>query len=213
MTRDFRCTAVLVAAAGVETSLLVLVPDACRSLLPGAAAGPATAPAQRFGDVLGGVLLLVTAVAWTHWCLVLVAALTRQRVRLAPAGWRLAAAGCLGLAVTVAATGAAVPVEGGGGVARLDGLPLPDRPVGSGVTCGARACGGWIVTVRPGDTLWALAAARLPTGADDVRVDRAWHTWYSANRRVVGPDPNLLLPGQRLRVPVDHRAGYERTPR
>jgi nucleoid-associated protein YgaU len=57
------------------------------------------------------------------------------------------------------------------------------------------------VTVAPGDSLWTLAAAALRPGAGDARVDRAWRDWYSANRRTIGPDPDLLLPGQRLIAP------------
>ena len=83
---------------------------------------------------------------------------------------------------------------------RLDGLELPDLPVS-----------GWapVVTVRTGDSLWSLAADGLPAHAGDARIDRTWRTWYAANRPVVGPDPDLLLPGQRLVPPP--AAAPERT--
>jgi hypothetical protein len=61
------------------------------------------------------------------------------------------------------------------------------------------------VSVRPGDSLWLLAARRL---ADDAKpaTDRAvaasWPRWYAANRDVIGADPNLLHPGERLDVPA-----------
>jgi nucleoid-associated protein YgaU len=57
-----------------------------------------------------------------------------------------------------------------------------------------------VVVVR-GDTLWDIARRALPAGADDGEVADAWPAWYAANRHVVGPDPDLLRPGQRLVVP------------
>ena len=56
-------------------------------------------------------------------------------------------------------------------------------------------------TVKRGDTLWDIARRALPAGADDGEVADAWPAWYAANRHVVGPDPDLLRPGQRLVVP------------
>lgn len=58
------------------------------------------------------------------------------------------------------------------------------------------------VVVTAGDTLWSLAAARLGPGASDAEVARAWPGWWEANRAVIGDDPHLLLPGQRLVVPT-----------
>ncbi len=47
-------------------------------------------------------------------------------------------------------------------------------------------------TVRPGDTLSGIAAG---LGMSD------WRPLYEKNRGVIGPDPNLLRPGQVLTVP------------
>jgi LysM repeat protein len=47
-------------------------------------------------------------------------------------------------------------------------------------------------TVRPGDTLSGIASG---LGMSD------WRPLYEANRGVIGPDPNLLRPGQVLAVP------------
>ncbi len=58
------------------------------------------------------------------------------------------------------------------------------------------------VVVHRGDSLWTLAARHLGPGASDVEVARAWPRWYDANRAVIGADPDLLLPGQVLRVPT-----------
>lgn len=60
---------------------------------------------------------------------------------------------------------------------------------------------GATVTVRAGDTLWALAAAQLGPLATDSEVARQWPAWHEANRGVIGPDPHRLLPGQILAVP------------
>ncbi|MBT9255889.1 hypothetical protein KMZ32_10425 [Phycicoccus sp. MAQZ13P-2] len=58
------------------------------------------------------------------------------------------------------------------------------------------------VVVHRGDSLWTLAAHHLGPGATDAEVARAWPRWYAANRAVIGADPDLLLPGQVLRVPA-----------
>ena len=55
--------------------------------------------------------------------------------------------------------------------------------------------------VRPGDTLWAISADRLPQGAALAAVDRAWRSLYAANRAVIGPDPDLIRAGTELRLP------------
>jgi nucleoid-associated protein YgaU len=54
-----------------------------------------------------------------------------------------------------------------------------------------------VVVVR-GDTLWDIAAHQLGTRADNAAIATEWPRWYAANRQVIGADPNLLLPGQRL---------------
>ncbi len=57
------------------------------------------------------------------------------------------------------------------------------------------------VVVHRGDTLWAIAARHLGPGATDAEVAAAWPGWYRANRGVIGDDPDVILPGQRLRAP------------
>lgn len=47
-------------------------------------------------------------------------------------------------------------------------------------------------TVARGDSLSGIAAER--------RLDGGWQRLYSANRKVVGDDPDLIFPGQRLRL-------------
>jgi nucleoid-associated protein YgaU len=57
------------------------------------------------------------------------------------------------------------------------------------------------VVVRRGDTLWAIAARHLPSGADPAQIAREWPRWHAANRAVIGADPDLLQPGQELTPP------------
>ncbi len=64
-----------------------------------------------------------------------------------------------------------------------------------------------IVVVRRGDCLWTLAARHLGPGASPARVAAQWPRWWQANRARIGADPDLLLPGTRLRVPSPTAGG------
>jgi hypothetical protein len=57
------------------------------------------------------------------------------------------------------------------------------------------------VAVRPGESLWAIAARELGPGASEVEIAARWPLWYQANREVIGPDPDVLRPGQLLSPP------------
>lgn len=57
------------------------------------------------------------------------------------------------------------------------------------------------VVVRRGDTLWDLARRDLGPDATDAEIAESWPRWHAANRRVIGPDPGRLRPGQILRRP------------
>ncbi|MDP9354432.1 MAG: LysM peptidoglycan-binding domain-containing protein, partial [Chloroflexota bacterium] len=50
---------------------------------------------------------------------------------------------------------------------------------------------GGTYTVRPGDTLSAIAA----------RYGTDWRQLYAANRTAIGPDPAYLRVGQQLTIP------------
>jgi nucleoid-associated protein YgaU len=96
---------------------------------------------------------------------------------------------------------------------KVDGTPLFERaaqrrgrergeshelhPVGSPETV---SVSGRTIRVARGDCLWTLAAEVLDT-ADPARIDDYWRAIYRVNHRVVGFDPNLLLPGQVLVLP------------
>lgn len=55
--------------------------------------------------------------------------------------------------------------------------------------------------MRPGDSLWSIADDLLPAAAPVAEVDATWRRIYRANRRLVGTDPNLIVPGTTLRLP------------
>ncbi len=58
------------------------------------------------------------------------------------------------------------------------------------------------VTVRSGDTLWALAAGALGSAATDAQIAHEWPRWHDANRNLLGDDPHLIRPGDVLTVPT-----------
>ena len=82
----------------------------------------------------------------------------------------------------------------------LAGLALPDRVAGE-VVASTRAPAPTKVEVEAGDSLWALAERHLDR-AGAAAVDQAWRLLYRANRREVGPDPDLIRPGTVLRMPA-----------
>lgn len=116
-----------------------------------------------------------------------------------------------------------------GSAQALRGLPLPDRPTdqrGRGPATGwpgvpapeptaepapeptaapAAAATRAVrrVVVRPGDTLWSLARDDLPPAdrASDAAVGAHWRVLHQLNSGVLGPDPDLIVPGQRLTLP------------
>ncbi|HEX6151071.1 LysM peptidoglycan-binding domain-containing protein [Nocardioides sp.] len=94
--------------------------------------------------------------------------------------------------------------------ALLVGLPVPDRTTTTTQWLGllerhtvrrVPAAAGSTVLVAPGDTLWGLAERTLPPTADAAEVGRRWQEIWHANRDVVGADPDLIRPGQRLVLP------------
>jgi nucleoid-associated protein YgaU len=143
--------------------------------------------------------------------------------RLLPAGARRAAA--LALGVGLAAAGPLAPLPGPLAVPAIalagDAGPAPEWPDPDASAApvpewpdpdaSARpvperpgADDGEHVVVR-GDCLWRIAAAdllrRTGTEPSDAAVASAVSAWWTANAAVIGPDPDLLLPGQVLRPP------------
>ena len=58
-----------------------------------------------------------------------------------------------------------------------------------------------VVVVDPGDTLWSISTEELRPNAAPWRVARGVERIYALNREQIGPDPNLIVSGQRLLVP------------
>jgi hypothetical protein len=58
------------------------------------------------------------------------------------------------------------------------------------------------VLVRPGDSLWLIAARRLGPDASEAAIAQAWPRWYAANAQAIGTDPSLIRPGEVLAPPV-----------
>lgn len=67
---------------------------------------------------------------------------------------------------------------------------------------GAREPAVW--EVKPGDSLWDIAEKALRT-KDARRIARYWPKLHRLNRDVIGANPNLLQPGQKLRLPPERR--------
>jgi nucleoid-associated protein YgaU len=113
-----------------------------------------------------------------------------------PLAWRrrlLAVCGAVILAGTAAPTYAAPQRTSAN---NGHGLPLPGRTAGEIVAPSHRT-----VVVRPGDSLWRIAARELPATAGAARIDRLWRRIAARNGSVIGADPNLIQPGQRLALP------------
>ena len=146
----------------------------------------------------------VTAATWWLWVVATVVTTDALRGlvtvrRGIPAGVRTAllvlggAAIAGGLASPVVAVG-----QGPVGPHVLAGLRLPER-----VAVGPEAVAAPALTaveVAPGDTLWDIAARRLGAGA-------SWPAIYALNRDVIGPDPGVITPGQRLVLPSGATGG------
>ncbi|GAB2653608.1 LysM peptidoglycan-binding domain-containing protein [Kribbella swartbergensis] len=85
---------------------------------------------------------------------------------------------------------------------------VPDRPTSGAATRYTDVRSGQPVrvparvVVKPGDTLWSIAAAELGPNATAEDIAVRWPAWYAANRQSIGPDPDLILPGQVLRTPA-----------
>lgn len=109
-----------------------------------------------------------------------------------------------GLGVLLASGGAVVagpvaaepPPLGQAGARVHPGLPVPARPTGATLVVPRQR-----VEVQPGDSLWRLSQERAAPRADTQDVARLVERTYRTNRRVIGPDPDLILPGEHLRLP------------
>ena len=117
------------------------------------------------------------------------------------------------LAAWPTATPAEVPNDAGPDPeAQSSASPDPGPPAASAPHTGEASAprhvpqppdaGSETVVVRPGDSLWRIARRSLGPSASDQQVARAWPAWWAANRSVLGDDPGLLHPGDRLTAPL-----------
>ncbi|HET6986358.1 MAG TPA: LysM peptidoglycan-binding domain-containing protein [Kribbella sp.] len=102
------------------------------------------------------------------------------------------------------------------GLRTPDGVPggrrvrvgVPDRPAVGAATrytdlrSGVPVRVPGRVVVEAGDSLWSIAARELGPHAGAEAIAARWPEWYAANRQVIGSDPDLILPGQVLRIPA-----------
>ncbi|MFI6684683.1 transglycosylase family protein [Streptomyces sp. NPDC050485] len=88
-----------------------------------------------------------------------------------------------------AAERAAEPVKPKKATSARPAAPKPSGPAAPVRTESAPPTAG-AYTVRSGDTLSAIAAVH----------GTHWEALYAANRAVIGTDPDLIVPGQRLKV-------------
>src|SRR5699024_10288502 len=86
----------------------------------------------------------------------------------------------------------------------LDGLPLPDRPTQVLQSDEPQHPGtATAVVVETGDSLWSIAADRAGPQDDPSQVAAAVQRWYATNASTIGPDPDLIHPGQQLIPPKE----------
>jgi hypothetical protein len=85
-------------------------------------------------------------------------------------------------------------------MAQIVGLPLPE-PVPTAPWLRSSARDDSWVEVTPGDSLWSIAERDLRPGSPASAVVSHWHAIYAANRAAIGPDPDLITAGTRLRLP------------
>ncbi|MGY1781256.1 hypothetical protein [Geodermatophilus sp. SYSU D01036] len=212
-------TAAVMAALG--GGLRALTPDLAALLRSGG-------DLQAVVDTAGPEALLLDAVAvvaWAVWAwgalgLVLTALSALPGLvgaaagvllrRVVPASGRRAAALALGVGLATAPVlsgcAAAGPV-----VVATAGAPAPPAVPDWPAPVPAPAVPDWPApppgehVVLRGECLWTIAAAdlRARTGAEppDAATAAAVGRWWAANAAVIGPDPDLLLPGQVLRPP------------
>ncbi len=179
--------------------------------LAGELAGELTG--MPFDVALSALCVLALACCWA-WAVLVVGATLVEAVGIAadlartggvpepPGGSRPLRAAVLalcGVALGAVVAGPAQAAPDG-----LGGLAVPDRPVGAAPADApkAPASSGQAVTVHPGDSLWTLTRRLLPPDSADRAVAAAWPRLYRLNAREVGPDPDLIHPGSRLRVPA-----------
>jgi nucleoid-associated protein YgaU len=212
-----RCLLVEAAATSALAGLWALAAPAAGGVVP--------VQGAAFDDVLVGGCAVAALVAGTWlWLVASVvvgealsgrAAEAGNGARGVPRAVRTAVLAACGIAL-VAPMGPASAAEPSHPSQALHGLPMPDRATSTSawVAAAVRSAAAQpdvhdaapvhatrTHVVRTGDTLWSLAAADLSPTAAAGDVTRRWHRLHQLNRAVIGDDPDLIHPGQRLRLP------------
>lgn len=175
-------------------------------------ADPATSRTD-FADLLVAACatVLLPAMLWL-WVVTTVTAVELVTGRLRIGGGttrRLVLLAC-GAAALAGSTAPALASDDGASL--LAGLSLPDRSVTTSRAHQPSAAERTpsVVPARPtqparthvvrhGESLWSIAEANP---AAESGVDQRWRAIWSANRDVIGDDPDLIIPGQQLRLPA-----------
>ncbi len=211
--------AVTAAAAVLLAARLVLCSAAC--FVAVTVGGPPAAAGRGAARVAGVAVIARVAVSTSPRALrPALSALLAGSIAIGVAGPALAAAPPQAVAVDGSERAVAVPAAGQGLPSPgWSPLPVPGwRPTAPRrppvlvqaapavhlVTgAGARSTApDDEVVVRRGDSLWHLAARSLGPSATVAEIAAEWPRWWRANREVVGADPDLLVPGTRLRPPA-----------
>lgn len=202
-----RCLLVWAAVSAVAWGLLQFVRP-CLSGLADVRSGDdvAALPYPDALTLLAGLLLSACIVWW--WSvstLAVVEAATSIKVSGCPDSVRRVVLVVCGLSLATGLTPAVADTSAGAPPSpttpsSLAGLQVPDRSP-QPIKLRPVPRSGQTVVVEPGDSLWALAAERLPSDASNAAVDARWRQIWRANRRVIGADPDLILPGAELRFP------------
>lgn len=202
---------------------LVTVTLAAGAFPAGGALAAARTSSHDFAVLLGALAagVALASGAWLWWCTTwMVLGVLRGRPlrpRGCPEVWRrLVLAGCgVGLVGALAAPVHAAEqsreeVATTLDVRRVAALPLPDRAAGhAGRRSSTPVPTTDVIVVRAGDTLWGLAESRLPAGASDAAIASYAARWHLRNLAVIGEDPDLIRPGQRLVVPPASATGED----
>jgi len=214
-THIWRGFAVWLSVTAALAAGLAVTPAAWHAARPGASAA--------FADLLVATCAtsLLLALAWL-WLVttVTVAELLTGRARAGGGTTRRLV--LLACGVAVLAGTAAPALAAGDDSSILAGLSLPDRSVtasqvqhrptpaerGSRSVSTRPAPQPRVHVVRPGESLWSIAEATWGTG----EIEGRWRAIWTANRDVIGDDPDLILPGQELLLPTTshHNEGERR---
>jgi nucleoid-associated protein YgaU len=179
----------LVVATGLTAALW-----GAAAVLAGAAAGqPAGSSDRTLVRVCLAGLALAAVWAWLQGMAGVVDA-WRGAPAVASRGLRRLALAACGMALAGSLSAPAYAGPEPHNPAQLSGLPLPDRAEGPA------GPGTHTVVVRTGDSLWVIAERDLGPRATDQRISDRWRAIYRHNRGVIGPDPDLIRPGQSFEI-------------